>query len=145
MKKLIMAIVALAVSTAVTFAQSTTNSTNPNIRSDDTSKQNTSSDRSTVGPRNTSDGTGHRRQGKPEKATQAGRASNAGSRSNANNESKVSTGGKATQGYQSKGTADPANQPAQSRIGTRPSGDSSAVRKGGAKKGGDIKPSQQND
>ncbi|WP_187293420.1 hypothetical protein [Dyadobacter fermentans] len=101
MKKLVMAAVAFAITVSATFAQSTTNSTNPNIQPEDTVKQNPASDRSTGGPRNTSDGARHTRQGKPDRASPAGRATNAGRRTNANNESKVSKGGKVNQAAKS--------------------------------------------
>lgn len=115
MKKLVIAAFALAISASAAFAQSTTNSTNPNLSTEDTVKQNAASDRSTVGPRSTNDGAEHKRQGKSDRASQPGRASNAGSRNNSNNESKVSTGGNANQG--TKSAAKPSEQPAQSRQG----------------------------
>lgn len=122
MKKLVVAAIALTIAASAAFAQSTTNSTNPKLSSEDTTKQNPSTDRSTVGPRNAADGAEHRRQDKPDRATQPGRATNAGSRNNANNESKVSTGGKVNQASKANAATDPASQPARARIGSGQSG-----------------------
>jgi len=111
MKKLMIAAVALTITVSAVSAQSTTNSTNPNIQSEDTVKQNPASDRSTVGPRNTTDGARHRSEGKSDRASQAGKATNAGRRTNANNESKVSTDGKVNQATKSGASNAKPDQP----------------------------------